>query len=90
MMRAKGFQYAFTAKELAYFLFSRRSCPDCGGRMDRRRAFSTETSNDLFDIDGLFASSAEVKAYYYVYACPSCHRRYTLSELVNRTEEKSP
>lgn len=40
-MSVQSFRYDFTAKELAYFLFKKKTCPKCGEQMKKDKCCET-------------------------------------------------
>lgn len=78
-----AFRYEFTGKELAYFLFGRKKCPKCGGRLEKEKCFEF-VDGSVFKGDSvpLYIQAAhEVKLYYYMYHCQDCGSSFSLTEL---------
>ena len=80
-----AFFCSFTPKELSYFLFGKKRCPKCGGKLVRsKESFTTKgalpntinTSSGATHID-----TTKVRYYYYVYTCSACQARFSLREL---------
>ena len=81
-MKHDGIKYEFTVKELVYFLFSKKKCPNCGWRMNKRKEFETVTGAECNgSSDPIFYSHAKVKRYMYYFDCEKCGSAYTLQEL---------
>ena len=81
-MDNKGFRYSFTFSELAYFLFGKKKCPKCGGKLVKSKDYEIRT--DLFhedSADPIFKPDSEVKQYSYNFQCEKCGFKSTLSEL---------
>lgn len=82
----KSFRYDFTTKELMYFVFGRKNCPNCGNKMKKIKKCEIvdgskfNTNNVPLYIQG----SKEVKHYYYVFSCPQCGAEYKLEELAKK------
>lgn len=38
-MGIKAFRYDFTMKELSYYLFSKKKCPNCGNKMVKNKGY---------------------------------------------------
>lgn len=82
----KSFRYDFTMKELSYFLFSKKICPNCKNKMIKNKGYElvdgsvfNTTSTPLY-IQG----RKEVKYYHYLFNCPNCKAQYTLKELAEK------
>lgn len=82
-MKHTAFRYDFTFRELIYFLFAKKKCPHCGGKLDKHKDFETvdggvfqSSSNPLF-----FIQDNKVKRYVYSYSCKNCGRLYSLRDL---------
>lgn len=85
MMGNKGFRYSFTIPELGFFLFGKKKCPKCGGKLVKKKSYDIRT--DLFHtsgVDPVYAPGSEVKQYSYSYHCEKCEFKSTLSELANK------
>ncbi len=80
-----AFYYSFKPRELKYFLFGKKLCPRCGGKLVRsKESFTTRgalpnTINTSSDVT--FIDTSKVKYYFYVYTCQECQSRYSLEEL---------
>ena len=86
-MKHDAFQYQFTPRELKYFLFSKKTCPRCGGRMDQSKGYETRTGAELNShTNDFFVPNANVKKYMYFYTCQECGTRYSLKELAGGKE----
>ena len=81
-MATKGFSYQFTPNELAYFLFKKKICPVCGGKMTRNKTSEMVTGADVNSKSKpFFYPNAEVEKYEFSYICTRCNREFPLSEL---------
>lgn len=84
--KSTAFYYSFKPRELKYFLFGKKRCPRCGGKLTRSKgSFTTKgalpnTINTSSDFN--FIDTAKVKYYYYIYTCQECQSQYSLEELV--------
>lgn len=84
-MEHQAFRYDFTWRELRYFCFSKKICPRCNGKMNKRKGFETaEGAKFNSKADPFFASNAKVKHYIYFFICQDCGRQYTLAELAKK------
>lgn len=82
-MSHQAFRYEFSARELMYLLFRKKSCPECGGRMEKVKGYETKLGSD-FHSSGrgmFFADNDRVKHYQYAYHCHQCGSQFTLQEL---------
>lgn len=81
-MKHRAFRYDFTAKELAYLLFKKKNCPNCGGQLCKSKGYETE-DGALFNrkADAFFIPSVSVKHYFYSFNCTQCGGEFTLNEL---------
>ena len=76
-----AFYYSFSPKELRYFLFGKKTCPRCGGKLQRHKEHETVYGwlpghDDVERID-----SRKVKHHFYTYSCERCRAAFTLAEL---------
>lgn len=77
-----GFRYEFTPSELAYYLFKKKNCPHCGGKMEKKKDFEFVSGRELNrKTDPFYTSEARVKRYFYSYCCVKCGSTFKLSEL---------
>ena len=77
-----SFRYDFTARELAYFLFRKKTCPHCGGRMEKEKCFDfVDGSEFTSDSVPLYIEGRQVKHYYYRYICHQCGADFLLTDL---------
>ena len=81
-MKHEGFRYEFTMKELRYFLFGDKKCPECRSLLNRQKRFHS-VKGSVYDskTEVSFSRAATVKQYEYAYKCEGCGREYTLTEL---------
>ena len=72
-MSVQSFRYEFTTKELIYFLFKKKVCPQCGGKMVKEKRGET-VDGSVFNTNSvpLYISGREVKLYYYAFVCQQC------------------
>jgi len=81
-MEHNAFRYDFTPKELLYFLFRKKCCPECGGKLIKSKGYETvagETFNSKSD--AFFVPNAKVKHFLYFFNCYQCGAEFTLNEL---------
>ena len=81
-MKAESFRYDFTAKELANFLFKKKSCPNCGGIMKKEKCFEV-VDGSAFNGRSVchYVRGRQVKHYFYRFTCNKCGSSFTLSAL---------
>lgn len=77
-----AFCYDFSSKEFRYFLFGKKICPKCGGRLQKQKCHELKRGSDFNSrsVD-TFVPQAKVKHYFYVYICEKCGAEYSLTEL---------
>lgn len=81
-MKHDAFRYDFTGKELAYFLFKKKECPKCNGKLIKSKGYET-VEGSIFNTKtaAFFVPTAKVKHYLYIFTCKNCGTEFTLSEL---------
>ena len=80
-----GFQYDFTPRELFYFLFKKKICPNCGSKMIKEKTYEIVSSSELNTrSDPLFIQDTNVKHYYYKFKCSSCNQEFLLKDLAQK------
>lgn len=79
---AKGFRYEFSGNELFYFLFKKKVCPKCGGKMTKNK-YAETVDGVKFNTASipLYIRGREIKSYYYLFTCEKCGTSFTLKEL---------
>ena len=83
--KKKGFQYDFTPREFFYFLFKKKVCPACGGKMLKQKEYEVVLGSELNTrTDPIFIPNAKVKHYYYKYKCSSCNQEFPLKDLAQK------
>ncbi len=81
-MEHDAFQYEFTGKELVYFLFKKKTCPSCGGKLHKSKTYESVEGYKLNNAqEAFFISNAKVKCYRHIFLCPNCKVAYPISEL---------
>lgn len=81
-MRNQAFRYDFTGKELFYFLFGKKKCPKCGGKLMAHKGFEMADGSQFVSKRGYYLpKNAKVKHYFYFYDCRQCAAQFTLQEL---------
>ena len=79
---SNGFRYEFTGKEFSYFLFGKKICPNCGGKMIKNKCAETVDGAKFNTVSvPLYVQGREIKCYYYSFTCEKCNSEFTLSEL---------
>lgn len=71
-----------TLGELLYFLFRKKKCPRCGGKLSRAAVlpeFSSGWKREGLDFEYAYKTKEAVR-----YRCDPCHAYYTLAELAGR------
>lgn len=83
MTDKRPFNYSFTPKELAYYLFRKKKCPLCGSLMTKSKKYTIKRGCELQPQHGLknYMDNEPVRDYKIFYTCPSCNRTFSLSEL---------
>ena len=79
--------YSFTPREFRYFLFGKKICPSCGGKLQRQKQFFSPRGalpKTFRQVDIYFINTEKVKYYYYTYACLRCGQVYPLRDLAER------
>lgn len=81
-MKHDGFRYDFTGRELAYFLFGKKICPKCQGKLVKSKGYET-VEGSVFNSKtaAFFIPNSKIKHYLYFYNCEKCGAEFTLSEL---------
>lgn len=81
---AKGFRYEFSIKDIFYFLFKKKKCPKCNGKLSKCK-YAEIVDGKKFNTSSvpLYIKGREIKSYYYSFTCRNCGAEYTLSELTN-------
>ena len=81
----RSFRYDFTISELCYFLFSKKTCPNCGNKMKKNKGFEI-VDGSMFNTNSvpLYITRGKVKHYYYLFNCPKCNSEYKLNQLVKK------
>ena len=81
-MSNQAFRYDFTGKELFYFLFKKKKCPKCGGRLVAHKDFEMADGSQFVSNRGYYLpKNAKVKHYSYFYDCQRCAAQFMLREL---------
>ena len=81
-MKYQAVRMDFTPKELKYFLFAKKICPRCGGKLSRSKEYRTRYGWEFHESrDPVFSDNAKVKYYSYYFTCTDCGRKFSLSEL---------
>ena len=82
-MKGNAFRYDFTIKELLYFLFSKKICPNCGNKMTKSKSYEI-VDGKIFNTNAVplyIQGSSKVEHCHYLFNCSKCNSRYTLKEL---------
>ena len=88
-MKHDGVSYRFTFKELMYFWFSKKKCPQCKNKMIKNKTYETKKGRDLnSSSDPFFVPQANIKSYKYFYTCPNCNQTYSLNELAYKQKNQ--
>ena len=85
----QSFRYDFTPKEFFYFLFKKKKCPKCGGKMKKEKRFEI-VDGSKFNTNSvpLYIQGREVKYYSYFFTCTCCEAKFKLSELAEKKKER--
>jgi len=73
-------RYSFTFGELAYLLFRKKLCRNCGGDLEKYKDFAVRTEIR----SPLFKNGVEVKEYKYHFVCTVCEAQFSLNELASK------
>ncbi len=76
-----AFYYAFTPKEMKYFLFGKKICPRCGGKLIRHKTYETIYGSMPFKDHADRIDPRKVKHHIYFYSCDHCRVTFSLAEL---------
>ena len=81
----QAFRYDFTMKELIYFLFGKKTCPKCNGKLNKSKSYEI-VDGKKFNSNSvpLYIQKSEVKHYLYTFTCEQCGTSYTLQELAEK------
>lgn len=81
-METQGFRYDFTPAELKYMLFGKKTCPSCGGPMEKQKEYEIRPGSDFpTSRNPVFADNDKVRHFLYFFMCKDCGAKYPLSEL---------
>ena len=81
-MKHQAVRYDFTMRELDYFLFGKKRCPKCGGKLEKNKVFETKRGTEFNSKRGTFlAQNIKVKHYLYIFICQQCNSQFALQEL---------
>lgn len=81
-MKNTGFKYEFTLGELLFLIFGKKTCPNCGNKLIKKKDYTIRT--DLFHTEGadsIFKPDSEVKQYSFNYVCNTCKFSSSLAEM---------
>lgn len=80
-----AFRYDFTPREFLFFLFGKKTCPACGGPMERMKLRETVKGREFNTRSSApFHAGADVLRYRYAYRCGCCDRTYSLERLTEK------
>ena len=71
----KGVHYAFSPRELVYFLFKKKRCPQCSGKLVRNKSFVTGEEK---------GPGSTIQHREFTYNCPTCLADFGLGELAEQ------
>lgn len=83
-MKCNAFRYDFTMKELLYFLFLKKTCPNCGNKMTKNKDYEI-VNGSTFNTKSVplyVQGRSKVKHYHYLFSCSKCGSQYALKELI--------
>lgn len=87
--KAQGFQYSFTPRELAFFLFAKKECPVCGGPLAKRKKSEIVLGENLNGRSNpFFVPNAKIRKYSFAYACKACGAEYGMPDLIETRESR--
>ena len=79
-----AFYYDFSPREMWYFLFGKKVCPRCGGKLIRRKSYETIHGHMPYIDDVSRIDHRKVKHYLYSYSCEQCGASFSLSDLAEK------
>lgn len=84
-MDQRPFNYSFTPKELFFYLFRKKVCPCCGGKLEKFKECTIREGRELQPQSGqkFYMDNEPVRDYKIFYKCPSCQRTFSLAELAD-------
>ena len=86
-MKHQAVRMDFTPRELKYFLFAKKVCPRCGGKLIKSKEYETRYGWEFYErTEPILADNARVKYYSYYFTCEDCGKKYPLSELASAKE----
>lgn len=81
-MGHEAFQYEFTYRELFYFLFRKKVCPNCGGKLSKTKDYEIVEGYLLNNShNAFFVPNAKVKCYRHIFLCSNCKVAYPITDL---------
>ena len=83
-MEYSEFRYDFTMRELGYFLFAKKVCPRCSGKLKKEKSFEIVPCSQFSTKSHRISGTRKVKHYFYSYTCTTCGLSFPLSELANK------
>lgn len=77
-----AFRYDFAGKKLKCFLFGKKICPKCNGKLLQSKGYETVDGSTFNSrTESFFIPNPKVKHYVYYFNCEDCGAEFTLSEL---------
>ena len=80
-MKNKAVRYEFTPEEMRFFIFGKKICPKCSGKLTQHKGFDVENRSGRFGASRTAWASMETKIHRYTYSCNVCAATFTLAEL---------
>lgn len=79
-----AFYYDFSPREMWYFLFGKKVCPRCGGKLIRHKSYETIHGHMPYKDHADRISPRKVKHYVYTYCCTACGTSFSLADLAKK------
>jgi hypothetical protein len=81
--KVKGKEWSFEFGELKFLLLEKKSCKNCGAKMEKITDEEFKGIERDIDMDG-YASDVETYKVNISYYCPECNKKYSLEELAKK------
>lgn len=84
-MTSTPVNYEFTPSELATYLFKKKVCPICGGRLEKRKDYTMKMGREMQKTGNKYYMDNEpVRDYKISYYCAGCDHTFTLDDLAKK------
>lgn len=77
-----SYSMRLTAKEMAYLLFKKKTCPVCGRKLIKEKCSKIINGSEHFTKkkDETYLKRNEVKIGFYKFTCPACGHSFTIGD----------